>query len=130
MYASLHANPAFCEMAFGNHFPVRVWTDDEIYKVIQTHDILRCWIPRGMKNFAAGLYTPADVYETTLGRGLIAKDQNHAVLRIVEGDEYELLAGLDGQFLHTITWIGYAGVRDATTTSIPMRAPEDPPLPC
>lgn len=43
--------------------------------------------------------------------------------RVVDGEEYKRLVG-DGEggessFFERVRWVGYAGVRDATTTSIP-----------
>ncbi|KAH8894451.1 hypothetical protein GQ53DRAFT_744661 [Thozetella sp. PMI_491] len=124
LYASLHANPSFCEMAFSHHFRAVSWSDAETREVINTRDIERCWTQRGMGDFAVGL-RPAAI-EKDNGRAL---DGPNGDLQIFEGADYErLLANGDG-ILDTITWVGYAGVRDATTTSMPEQTAADPPLP-
>ncbi|OGM50900.1 hypothetical protein ABOM_000695 [Aspergillus bombycis] len=118
LYASLHADKAFCEMGFGVHFPPRQWSDDETRDVIQTRDITRCWEVRGMGDFAVGLRPP----EISLGSSSNDID-------ILKGDVLEALSGLSIKNLNDITWVGYAGVRDGTTTSIPPREADDLPLP-
>ena len=50
-------------------------------------------------------------------------------IRVVEGDEYNVLVGTDSRFFDAVQWIGYVGVRDATTTSMPEQVPGDPELP-
>ncbi|KAL3480160.1 GNAT domain-containing protein [Aspergillus californicus] len=127
MYASLHANPAFCTMAFGEHFPARVWSDAETHESIHTRDVIRCWGRRGMGDFAVGVYTHTNTLSDgtqDTGRILTPTDQRDNEVRVVDGD-----AWFDGKFLESITWIGYAGVRDATTTSMPARESGDAALP-
>ena len=55
LYAKLHADPKFCEMAFAHHFPPTNWTDSEMHDTIHTRDVVRCWQKRGMGDFAVGL---------------------------------------------------------------------------
>lgn len=116
LYASLHANTAFCEMAFGPHFPAREWSIDETREVVQTRDIERCWKRRGMGDFAVG-----------------RRPENLALRKTEDEVEFEILGGLDvkkiEEQLDSLEWIGYAGVRDATTTSLPERTESDPPWP-
>ncbi|KAJ5718406.1 hypothetical protein N7488_004052 [Penicillium malachiteum] len=116
LYASLHADKDFCNMAFGVHFPPRQWSDDETRDVIQTRDIGRCWNVRGMGDFAVGL-RPADIP--------MGPSNN---IKILKGDDFGAsCVSIDN--LDDITWVGYAGVRDGTTTSIPPREAGDLPLP-
>jgi RimJ/RimL family protein N-acetyltransferase len=117
LYASLHANKDFCEMAFGVHFPPRQWSDDETRDVIQTRDITRCWKVRGMGDFAVGLRPP----DISMG-----SSKN---IEILKGDDFEGNSRLNIHNLSDTIWVGYAGVRDGTTTSIPPREADDPPLP-
>lgn len=121
-YAGLHADRSFCEMAFGDHFPARNWSDDETRVVIETRDIERSWKRRGLGDFAVGLRASChrDYYTTREGTSRCL---------VLKGGEFQSLAGQNSEFLREIEWVGYAGVRDATTTSLPEREEEDPPLP-
>jgi RimJ/RimL family protein N-acetyltransferase len=119
LYSDLHANVAFCEMAFGHHFPARTWSDEETRDVIQTRDIERCWKKRGLGDFAVGLRASVP--------HLNYPDGNE--LTIIKGADYERLVGLDNTHLADLQWAGYAGVRDATTTSLPSPESGDPTLP-
>ncbi|CAG8933604.1 unnamed protein product [Penicillium salamii] len=115
LYSSLHANVAFCEMAFGHHFPPRTWTDEETRDVIQTRDIERCWGRRDLGDFAVALLPPAFQTDSCME------------LSIVKGEICERMFNQIG--LDDLQWVGYAGVRDATTTSLPPRDAADPALP-
>jgi hypothetical protein len=42
MYAELHADVAFCEMALGHHFRARSWTDQKTREIIQSRVIDQC----------------------------------------------------------------------------------------
>ncbi|KAL2830965.1 GNAT domain-containing protein [Aspergillus pseudoustus] len=117
-YGGLHADAAFCEMAFGIHFPSRNWSDDETRQVIETRDIARSWKTRGLGDFAVGLRPPSTLV-----------DKAHSGASLFKGHDFEKLAGPDRQLLNEIEWVGYAGVRDATTTSLPARESGDPQLP-
>jgi RimJ/RimL family protein N-acetyltransferase len=50
-------------------------------------------------------------------------------IEILKGYDFERLTCLNPINLNDIIWVGYAGVRDGTTTSIPSREAGDPPLP-
>ncbi|KAJ0422001.1 GNAT domain-containing protein [Aspergillus carlsbadensis] len=114
LYAGLHADAAFCEMAFGPHFPARNWSDEETRQVIESRDINRSWKNYGLGDFAVGLKPPS------------ASIDDASILR---GHDFEAVAGPSGKLLGEIEWVGYAGVRDATTTSLPPREADDPELP-
>lgn len=128
LYARLHGDASFCEMAFGHHLPAAEWSDEDTRHVINTRDIARCWNPKGMGDFAVGLWGE--------DRGALLDDskerqlQGHlSDLRIIEGDDFEKSVGDELQHLNGVQWVGYAGVRDATTTSLPAREHGDPPFP-
>lgn len=104
-------------MGFGSHFQPRSWSDTETHDVIQTRDIARCWNVRGMGDFAVGL-RPDSIRSNLNGTA--------TQIQIVKQDS---LTDLGIGNLDEITWVGYAGVRDGTTTSMPAREANDPPLP-
>jgi RimJ/RimL family protein N-acetyltransferase len=109
LYRTLHANAAFCAMGFGSHFPAREWSDSEAETWMRTRDVERCWEKRGMGDFAMGLRTGDDeVKGRELGGGVV----------LIEGEDYERWFSKRGG-LEGVEWIGYAGMRDATTTSLP-----------
>ncbi|KAJ5258415.1 hypothetical protein N7524_009971 [Penicillium chrysogenum] len=76
----------------------------------------------GLGDFAVGLRGPS-----TFG------PDNHSTqnddFTTLKGDDYLRVAGLNNIDLATSEWVGYAGLRDATTTSMPLRVPGDPALP-
>lgn len=115
LYSALHADAAFCEMGFGHSFPVRKWSDEETRDVIQTRDIQRCWGGRDLGDFAVGLLPSALVPDANDGP------------TVLKSGAYERL--MDQIRLDDLQWVGYAGVRDATTTSLPPREVGDPALP-
>ena len=121
LYSDLHANVAFCEMAFGHHLPAERWSDSKTREVIQQRDIGRCWKPRGMGDFAVGRRM------ASLPDPHVQNDSS--VPPIVRGQDLVRLAGPDNVNFENVEWIGYAGVRDATTTSMPAREAGDPALP-
>ncbi|KAJ5693279.1 hypothetical protein N7462_002702 [Penicillium macrosclerotiorum] len=122
LYASLHADTNFCQVAFGHHFPARNWSDDETREVIETRDIARSWKKHGLGDFALGRCVSSETKYSV-------DDENHSGISILEGVNFEDFAGPDMQALREIEWIGYAGLRDASTTSLPPREPGDPELP-
>ena len=131
LYSSIHANPTFCEMGFGPHFPARqpAWSDEETRRWIQECDIAKSWMERGMGDFAVGIIPTGGREEAPMNEaGRLLGDGSQGI-RIVEKEDYLKLVGNDHQFLHDVQWVGYAGVRDATTTSMPNQKPEDPELP-
>lgn len=120
LYGSLHASEAFCQMAFGPHFVARSWSVEETRDVIFTRDMRRCWKPRGLGDFAVALRTRSDgseVLPSNSGRKLKGEE----AVNIVNDVDLATLSGVE--------WVGYAGVRDATTTSMPDREEGDEPLP-
>ncbi|KAK0101015.1 hypothetical protein ONS95_012997 [Cadophora gregata] len=118
-FASLHASKEFCEMGFGQGFPARSWSDEETLAALE-----RSWKrDTEMGDFAVGrlaeecdLSRLKDCEGRELGKGM---------------QEVVILVGHDLDLLHmeSVDWVGYAGVRDASTTSMPPRASDDPPLP-
>ncbi|PVH85385.1 hypothetical protein DL98DRAFT_650822 [Cadophora sp. DSE1049] len=115
-FASLHANKEFCEMGFGQGFLARSWNDEETLAALD-----RSWKrDTEMGDFAVGRLGEDDDLESCTGRALEKGTQDVVTL---EKHEFDLLQ------MDTIEWIGYAGVRDASTTSMPPRASDDPPLP-
>ncbi|KAK2762709.1 hypothetical protein FQN54_000883 [Arachnomyces sp. PD_36] len=129
LYSSLHSNVDFCQMAFGEHFPPVNWSDEETRDSIRTRDIERSWERFGLGDFAVGLREESELetsHRSSNGRVVSRRDPlNVTVLR---GTEFEDIAGRNNERLHEIKWVGYAGVRDATS-ALPPRGPEDTPLP-
>ncbi|KAH7162028.1 GNAT domain-containing protein [Dactylonectria estremocensis] len=125
LFASLHANELFCRTAFGDQLPAANWSKEKTHEVI-LNDVVRRWGLRGMGDLAVGLRASLENGHTEKGRSLRDSDGE---LRIFEGDDYNALVRSDEQTLDAITWVGYAGVRDATTTSMPAQTDEDSPLP-
>lgn len=120
LYSSLHASEAFCQMAFGPHFLARNWSVEDTRDVIFTRDMGRCWKPRGLGDLAVALRTRSDGSEVLSGNSG-RKLKGEKAVNIVED--------LDLGILNGVEWVGYAGVRDATTTSMPDREEGDEPLP-
>lgn len=119
-YAGLHSDVGFCEMAFGHHLPPRNWSDSETREVIETRDIEVSWKRYGLGDFAVGLREIPD-------DNIAQEDPSSS--SVLKGDKFEHLAGPNSESLNEIKWVGYAGVRDATITSLPSREAEDPVLP-
>ncbi|KAH9221182.1 hypothetical protein DL95DRAFT_519600 [Leptodontidium sp. 2 PMI_412] len=118
-FASLHASKEFCEMGFGQGFLARSWNDEETLAALQ-----RSWKrDTEMGDFAVG-QLGGDVNlpepESRAGRELGGATRDIVIL---EGLAFDLIQ------LDNVDWIGYAGVRDASTTSMPPRASDDPLLP-
>lgn len=127
LYSSLHSDPAFCEMAFGDHFPARTWDDAETRAVIETRDIECSWKKRGLGDFAVGLRESPEL-NNKFGDDCFAQMEDSGVV-IVTGNQFERLAGPNHERLAGLQWVGYAGVRDATTTSIPSNAARNAAFP-
>lgn len=121
LYASLHADATFCEMGFGASFPPRNWTEAETRETILTRDIARCWQSRNMGDFAVGVRSTAQIDQLITQPITGTNDELH----VIEDQDAETTS----QALSHVEWVGYAGVRDATTTSMPPRTDADPPLP-
>ena len=120
LYSRLHADATFCQIAFGEHFKARNWSDDETREVIETRDIARCWNPRGLGDFAVGLRKSINGLDEAIADSSVS---------VLGGSQFELLSRSNAEYLDQIEWVGYAGVRDATTTSIPSPDVNDPDLP-
>lgn len=58
-----------------------------------------------------------------------AESPGEGGVTVLEGDEFERFAGPELEFLNGVKWIGYAGIRDARTTSLPPQDSKDAPLP-
>ncbi|KAJ5096962.1 hypothetical protein N7456_007683 [Penicillium angulare] len=117
LYAELHGDASFCGMGFGPHFLPRKWSDDETREVITTRDIQRSWEKYSIGNFAIALR------DQPLG-----DDSNIGLLK---GTSFKDFVGSDMALFDDgkLKWVGYAGIRDATTTSLPHRGVADPTLP-
>jgi RimJ/RimL family protein N-acetyltransferase len=134
MYTNLHSVPEFCTMGFGPDFPVKAFTDEEGYTLIE-REVKRSWESDRMGDFAVGFYSSLNREFEILGRELeIAKGDeengfDHGEVRLVEGDEYKALVR-DGRFLSeaNVEWVGYAGVRDGNY-SMPLSEQDDMPRP-
>lgn len=84
-------------------------------------DVDKSWKVRGMGDFAISLL-PEKLEN-------IGREFGEAGLRILEGDEWTTfmnsVAGGEEKFLEGLEYVGYAGIRDATTTSlVGVAAPE------
>ena len=96
---------------------------------MQSRDVALCWEKRGLGDFAVGLRPSSlDGNYGVSGKTLSAGASDSKVL-LVMGSEFGRLCGADWQFLHSVEWVGYAGVRDATTTSLPAETRAEPSLP-
>ena len=124
MYAHLHTLQKFCEMGFGSRFKLRTDWSDEKWQTAIEKEVTRSWKVRGMGDMAVGIYSGS---RDGKGRALSLGRQEEE-LRVVEGKLWEDLVD-DESFWGKVEWVGYAGVRDATTISLPGRDADDPPLP-
>jgi GNAT superfamily N-acetyltransferase len=134
LYASLHANKDFCRMGFGDDFPVQAWTDEETIDVVTKRDIQRCWAANGLGDFAVALRHDTDgrdLFQTYLTAPLAPSVS--PTTWIIEGATFDALLGpssaSSSDLLNGLTWVGYAGVRDGPSTSMPARTAELAPLP-
>lgn len=110
LYSWLHSTSKFTEMAFGPEWGIRNWDDEAITSIIQ-REIDMSWLVRKLGDFAVGLRqdtATASTTETVGGKNL----------RILQMDET--------QRTQDVQWIGYVGVRDATTTSMPWAETHHP----
>ncbi|KAM5349902.1 hypothetical protein ACJ41O_006407 [Fusarium nematophilum] len=112
-YASLHADAAFCQMGFGEHFPARSWSDKETYEVISSRDVNNDWSARGVGDFAVGLWDPKVQKEDIFGEDLVTRSISvpglDAQVRVLGIGKVS--SGEFGVALEAIEWVGYAGVR-------------------
>lgn len=123
MYGTLHGLPAFCEMAFGPHLRAEPWSPEHTLHKMRTSNE-RCWDGQGrMGDMAVGVLGPAGSAERwPRGRAL---DNTNDDVRLLEGEDAEIVLGDVMGAVETIEWAGYVGVRDATTTS--LKPPPPPP---
>lgn len=132
LYGGLHASEDFCQMAFGPHFLARAWSEEETRDIIVTRDMARCWKPRGLGDFAVALRNKSDGTDL-ISRGVGRKLDGAEELEILDIRDDEVaetsVPRFDLQILNDVEWVGYAGVRDATTTSMPERVVGDDLLP-
>lgn len=117
LFRGLHADAAFCDIAFGGHFGPVQWTDGETRRMLVERDGVLRWAVGGMGDWALGvLPDDADArapFDALPGRYL--KNDKEKV-RLVTGDAFEeLLKLVDG-----VRWVGYTCVRDATTCGGPI----------
>ncbi|CEJ59435.1 hypothetical protein PMG11_08060 [Penicillium brasilianum] len=125
LYAALHADAGFCRMGFGESFPVKNWNDDETRDTIETRDIRRSWQKHGLGDFAVGLRPQL----RSGGLGASSERGSSSPVSMLRGQEFEQFVGPNGTRLNAIQWVGYSGVRDATTTSLPPQEAGDAPYP-
>ncbi|KEQ78388.1 hypothetical protein M438DRAFT_285826 [Aureobasidium pullulans EXF-150] len=101
LYASLHRMPEFTTMAFGESWGTKDWTTSSVREII-VREVARSWKVRGMGDFAIGLRSEHQNLEND-------DDVREHGFKIVEAEV---------QRLEDVRWIGYVGIRDATTTSM------------
>lgn len=93
-------------MAFGAAWGVKDWDVSTIYPII-SREVQRSWQVRGMGDFGVGLLPCPTAKEESSGSS---------------GEEWKML-GVDKSQLDEVQWIGYVGVRDATSSSLPTTNP-------
>ncbi|KAJ5987003.1 hypothetical protein N7451_011368 [Penicillium sp. IBT 35674x] len=127
MYARLHADAGFCRMGFGSRFLLKNWNDSETKSFIETRDIDGNWKKYSLGDFAVGLRGSSQ----SDAKNPLDKDakQNKPLFSVLRGAKLNESIGLNMELLDKIHWVGYAGVRDASTTSMPAREAGDPALP-
>ncbi|KAK2612716.1 hypothetical protein QQS21_001333 [Conoideocrella luteorostrata] len=123
LFKRLHEDHTFCDMGFGDSFPARPWTDDEIRDLLQS-DVTRGWGGKNMGDFAVGLLpcnsSEGDVLHRKRGRQLGPSASKASIIedsQLADADAYA-----------DVEWVGYACARDGTTC-IPPLAEGDAPLP-
>ncbi|UNI21963.1 hypothetical protein JDV02_007901 [Purpureocillium takamizusanense] len=114
LFRKLHAEAAFCHVAFGQAFQPICWTDDEVHEFLLKRDAALRWGVRGMGDFALGVLPKGDEAQSGFdpARSGHLKDSKIDIC-VVEGEQFESLS----QLFDRIQWAGYTCVRDATTTS-------------
>lgn len=114
LFRKLHADPAFCLIAFGELFQPVVWSDDEVHEFLLKRDAALRWGVRGMGDFALGVLPEDDEVKSAFDPAQSRQLKDSKVdICIVEGQQFESLS----QLFARIEWAGYTCVRDATTTS-------------
>ncbi|KAH8172512.1 acetyltransferase (GNAT) domain-containing protein [Sarocladium implicatum] len=114
LFRDLHADPDFCQVAFGPHFSPIVWSDEEVRDTVLRRDATLRWGNRGMGDFGLAI-----VPGSAAGQALLQSDIGKTLqtkagdVRFIEGDEYDTFITKD--LLDSASWVGYTCVRDATT---------------
>jgi RimJ/RimL family protein N-acetyltransferase len=98
LYSCLHRMPEFTTMAFGSAWGTKDWDASTIYPII-SREVERSWRVRGMGDFGVGL--------------LPTCTPEHG-----DSEQEWEVSETDALQLQGVQWIGYVGVRDATTTSM------------
>ncbi|CAD0111510.1 unnamed protein product [Aureobasidium uvarum] len=106
LYSSLHRKPEFTTMAFGSAWGVKDWDEHSIVSII-AREVQNSWRVRGMGDFAVGVQESSSV--------------------AAQSEEWNVVQGNEIQNLDNVHWIGYVGVRDATTTSMRAESTSQPP---
>jgi GNAT superfamily N-acetyltransferase len=123
MYATPYADAKFTSMGFGADWGTRQWSDEECKKIIEERDVVRSWKRKGMGDFGLRIVPSGGEKEEYKNE----EQGQEGSLKILSGSEYaQFMASVGGIDTASITWIGYAGIRDATMTSLP---PSDRVLP-
>ncbi|OAQ71394.1 GCN5-related N-acetyltransferase (GNAT) domain-containing protein [Pochonia chlamydosporia 170] len=115
LFKKLHEDHEFCGMGFGDAFPAKSWTDDQIRYELLGRDVKR-WHARNMGDFAVGILPTKD--------GVFAGGRRLKKLpevRIIE------LEGSDLSW-QEVDWVGYSCARDCIPM-LPPRGEGDAPLP-
>lgn len=134
LYGGLHASEAFCQMAFGPHFLARELSFEDTKNIIITRDLERCWKRRGLGDFAVALRVEEGSPSSKIslgetGRKLEGEGDVWILDSVDDTKRDSELGRLNWLKMDEAEWLGYAGVRDATTTSMPDQTADDEPLP-
>ncbi|KAJ5938191.1 hypothetical protein N7454_004533 [Penicillium verhagenii] len=123
LYAKLHADAGFCRMGFGSRFPIKNWSDSDTREMIETRDIARSWKKYDVGDFAVGLLPESSRSNDTNPR------EQKSRFSVLKDSQLEKFLGPNLALLDEINWVGYSGIRHASTTSLPAREAGDPALP-
>lgn len=114
LFRKLHEDHSFCQVAFGDGWPARPWSNEEIEKLLQA-DATHRWGVRDMGDFALGFLSEeqqALVHKESSGSKNLRTVQEE--IKIVDGTVFEkLFKANNGKLLEEISWAGYTCVRDA-----------------
>ncbi|KAH6695189.1 hypothetical protein F5X68DRAFT_198058 [Plectosphaerella plurivora] len=112
LFRKLHADAAFCQIAFGGLFGPVEWSDEETRRILIERDGAIRWGIRGMGDWALGMLPTNEdgstAFHTLPGR--LLKHEKEQV-RLITGDAFDELLRLTDH----VQWVGYTCVRDATT---------------
>lgn len=114
LFRKLHADAAFCAVAFGEDFEPIVWSDEEVKKFLLERDAATRWMRSGMGDFAVGsLEGPGSGwFEGVKGEDVLSVGGEE--VKIVRGEEFEELRR-DFENEEAVKWVGYTCVRNAVT---------------